>query len=271
MSTQHDAAGPRGTGGRNRWFAVGTAAFVILLHIAGFGPSMISETGRHGPPSTLVLGHAVVACAWLAFFFGQTLLIATHRTATHRRIGVVAPFLTLAMIALVVPTVTTQAARGYDLSGDIDRLLFAPGTSPELEERVRMLTAGTLAPLLGTFNFAGVVAAGLWYRRRPDIHGRLMLLALLLLTTTPLIHLGGYTVGHWPSLHGVINMAVTFFSNALLFAVAGRDWLIHKRAHPVSLWVPVAVIVETALVMSVFAPTSTWQRTAAWLVGQGQH
>ena len=180
------------------------------------------------------------------------------------------PFLTLAMAALIVATVLDEARRGYDFSGDISRGAFAPGTSLTAEERVQAATIGMLAPVLATLNFVLLVGVGLWFRRRPEIHGRLMLLSLLSLALVPLIHLGGHTIGHWPSLHGAITSAVPIVGNALLFVVAGRDWIARRRIHPVSLWAPIALIVEFGLVVGLVTPTSEWRRAAEWLAGAAQ-
>lgn len=257
---------PRGATRRQSWFAVGTATFVILLHIVGFGPSAGEFAVRNGPPSPLVLAHVFAAGAWLLLFLGQTVLVATRRTATHRRLGLVGPFLMLAMVALIVLTVVDEAARGYDFSGDISRGAFAPGAVPTAEQRVEAATVGMLAPLLAAVNFTVLVAAGLWNRRRPEVHGRLMLLSLLSLGFVPLIHLGGHTIGHWPSRYGIIKTATPILGLALLFVVAGRDWIAHRRIHPVSLWVPIALIVEFG-VAALVTPTSGWRRVAEWLVG----
>jgi acetyl esterase/lipase len=264
-----EAARTTGTRARS-WFAVGTAIFVILLHVVGFTPSAVEPAVRNGPPSATVLAHLFLGAAWLLLFMAQTVLVATRRTATHRRLGAVAPFLTLAMVILVVATVTDEARRGYDFSGDISRGAFAPGMALTAKERVEAATVGMLAPLLATLNFVFLVGVGLWYRRRPEIHSRLMLLSLLSLALVPLIHLGGHTIGHWPSLHGAITTAIPLLGNALLFVVAGRDWIVQRRIHPISLWVPIALIVEFGLVVGLVTPTSGWRRAAEWLAGSAQ-
>lgn len=265
------SAGPVSTsraGARTRsWFAVGTAAFVILLHFTGFGPSTVDPAVRNGPPSAMVIAHVVVAGAWLLLFLTQTMLVATGRTAIHRRLGVVGPFLTLAMVALIVSTVIADSRRGYDFSGDLLRGAFAPGTAPVGDELLRAAAIGMLAPLLAALNFTLTVAAGLWYRRRPEIHSRLMLLSLLSLTIVPVIHMGGHMIAHWPSQYGVITTMIPVVGNALLFIVAGRDWITRRRIHPISLWVPIALIVEFGLVVGLLTPTPAWRRVAEWLVG----
>lgn len=246
-----------------RWLYVGSAIFVILVHIAGFGPSLFDESRRNGSPTALVTAHAAAACAWLAFFFMQATLVAFRRTAVHRRLGPAGAVLTIVMVGLVFPTVIDMSRRGYDLSGDLGRAGTAPGTAPPAADD---LAVGMLAPFLGAVNFGALVAAGLWFRRRAEIHKRLMLLALLLLTLVPLIHLSGYLAGQWPALYGPLTIAVPITANVLLFTVAVHDKMARGRIHPVSLWVPLLLIAVTGVVVVIIQPSATWRQMALWLI-----
>jgi hypothetical protein len=121
-------------------------------------------------------------------------------------------------------------------------------------------------PLQAFANFGILTGVGLWFRRRPAVHKRLMLLALGPLLVTPLIHLSGYLIGRWPDLYSPLNLAIPIVANALLFAGAVHDKLSSGRVHPVSVWVPVLLIVETFGLIVVVMPTDGWRRLAMWLV-----
>jgi hypothetical protein len=82
---------------------------------------LIDQSRRVAPPTWLVTAHGALAGAWLLFFLVQTTLVATRRTAIHRRLGVAGPLIAFAMIAVGSMTVIDLARRGYDLSGDIAR------------------------------------------------------------------------------------------------------------------------------------------------------
>jgi hypothetical protein len=246
-----------------RWLYVGSAIFVILVHLAGFGPSVFDESKRNGSPTLLVTAHAAAACAWLAFFFVQAMLVVLRRTAVHRRLGSAGAVLTIVTVGLVFPTVIEMSRRGYDLSGDLGRAGTAPGTPPPAAED---LAVGILAPFLGAVNFGALVAAGLWFRHRAEIHKRLMLLALLSLTLVPLIHLSGYLAGQWPGLYSPLTIAVPVVANLLLFTVAVHDKMTRGRIHPVSLWAPVLWIAVVAVVVVTIQPSATWRQLALWLV-----
>ena len=244
-------------------FYVGAAVFVILLNVAGFAPSLIDQSRRVAPPTWLVTAHGALAGAWLLFFLIQATLVATRRTAIHRRLGVAGPFIAVAMIAVGSITVIDLARRGYDLSGDIARAAGPPGSrAPTSEElSVRMFPA-----LLAFANFGILTGLGLSFRHRPAVHKRLMLLALGVLILTPLIHLSGHLIGRWPGLYAPLNLAIFTAANALPFSVAVHDKVSDGRVHPISLWVPVLLIVETFGLIAVVMPSDGWRRLALWLV-----
>jgi hypothetical protein len=152
--------------------------------------------------------------------------------------------------------------RGYELSGDLTRAFTPPGAPPLSADES---AAGILAPLVGFINFGVLVAAGLWYRHRPDIHKRLMLLALTPLAGEPMVHLVGYLAGRWPVLQGaaIFLLPIQF---VLLFASAIYDKVSQGRIHPVSLWVPILLIVWLNLFNFVVGPSLAWQQFAVWLL-----
>jgi len=91
-------------------------------------------------------------------------------------------------------------------------------------------------------------------------------MALLLLGAfVPVLHLAGYVVGRWPDLLGAARLA-PFAANLLLFAGAAHDKVTHGRIHPVSVWVPFALIAVT-LSVSAVALSAPWREFAAWLAG----
>lgn len=202
------------------------------------------------------------------FITGQTLNVnggTTHyRTDSEgRRLGVAGPFMAAAMIAIGSLTVIDMARRGYDLSGDIGRAAVPPG-SPAPPPGAAIVAM--FPPLQAFANFGILTGLGLWFRHRPAVHKRLMLLALGPLVVTPLIHLSGHLIGHWPGLYGPLNIAIPIVANSLLFAGAVHDKILRGRIHPISLWVPVLLIVETFGLIALVMPSAGWRRVAMWLV-----
>lgn len=242
------------TAARGRWFYVAVTLFVIAFNILSFGPSLMQPTGRRVPlPLTaLVVTHAIVAAAWLLVFLAQATLVATGRTSLHRRLGVAGVVLAIALVTTGSMMLIEEARRGHDLSGDL-----VPGGTE--------VDAAALLAVLNAFVLFGIlVAAGLWYRhRRPEVHKRLMLLAVMgPLVGAPLAHL----IGHWPALTAMAGLLTPVLTLAFLAAQPLHDRLIRGRMHPVSLWGGVLVFAWFFVFFVVIAPTAAWGQFAEWLV-----
>ena len=247
-----------------RWFYVSVGLFMILLSFAAFGPSIIDQSRRNAPPTVLVIAHGIVASAWFLLFLTQASFVATRRVAAHRRLGVVGPVLAVMMIVLGFLTIIEGGRRGYDLSGDLTRALVVPGSPPP---SAALQAAGALPPLSGFLNFGVLVAAGLLYRHRPDIHKRLMLFALLSLAGEPILHLIGYVVGHWPALQGGLTVIGLAMVISLLCVSAVYDKVLEGRIHRVSLWIPILIIAEQGVLVPVVGSSAVWREFTAWLIG----
>lgn len=97
----------------DRWIFVFMAVWFIAITLTGFIPDSLMKIGmvRAGarPPFPLVLHmHAVLMASFLLFLLSQTWLVATGRTALHRRIGPVGGLLAIALVVVgfaLVPTI----------------------------------------------------------------------------------------------------------------------------------------------------------------------
>lgn len=222
----------------------------VAVVVAGFGPSVVNTAGRKAPLTLMVGIHAGVFTAWLVLFFTQTFLVGKGRIAAHRRLGYAGAGLAVVMVVSGYATAIAMARRGFDLSGDLNS-----ATDPH----------GFLVFQLGDLvTFGTLVAAGLWYRRRPEAHKRLMLMATLGgLMLAPLTHL----LSHFPAIQAIGGGIILVPLVMLLVCSAVYDRLSRGRIHPVSLWVPIAVFIWANLRAAVIGPSPAWRRFAAWLVG----
>ena len=229
-------------------FYIVMALVAMAVAIAGFGPAAVGT--RKGPLTLAVGAHAVVFSCWLFLFLTQTLLIKKKRISVHRRLGYAGAVLAPLMVITGLVTVVTMARRGHDLSGD---LIGSPSD-------VAPLLAIQLGNLLF---FAVLVAAAVLLRRRSDVHKRLMLLATVgVLMMAPLAHI----IGHSPFLRAIQAPIILIPLIVLLFAGAVYDRLSRGRIHPVSLWVPLALLVSLNLVDVVIGPSEAWRNFTAWLI-----
>jgi hypothetical protein len=116
-----------------------------------------------------------------------------------------------------------------------------------------------LAIPLGTVVvFPALVGAALYWRRQPDAHKRLMILA-----TTELLAAG---VGRIPLIGAAGPWA--FFAGTDFFVVAlwGYDLLSRGRVHPASLWGGLFLI-ASQVIRVVGSGTGTWLAFARWITG----
>jgi hypothetical protein len=243
-----------------RWFYISAALFMILLSVVGFGPSIVDQPRRNAPSTPLVTAHGIAAGAWLLLFLAQVTLVATRRAAVHRRLGTVGPLVAVVLIVVGYLATIEFGRRGYDLSGDVIRALSQTGSR-------RRDPAGLVFPLADLLSFGLLAGAGLWYRRRPEIHKRLMLFALIALAGEPILHLVGHMAGHWPTLRGAgikISVPITIL---LLSASAIYDRISRGRIHPASLWVPIVLFAwQNVLVVFVVFRSTLWREFAACLI-----
>jgi multisubunit Na+/H+ antiporter MnhC subunit len=242
---------------------LGAALFMILLNIAGFAPSLIDQSKRNAPPGTTVIAHGLLASTWLGLFLAQALFVRMGHLSGHRRLGWMGPAVAALLVATGVMAVLEFGKRGFDLSGDLAR--FPPPGGPQTRED---LVANMSAPLLAFAAFGALVGAGVWFRRRPEIHKRLMLFSLLSLGFTPLLHLGGRVLSHWPELYGTLVIAAPLTFVLILFSIAVHDRWSTGRIHPVSLWMPIVILLVVFGVAPVIALMPWWRTIALWLMSQ---
>jgi hypothetical protein len=118
-------------------------------------------------------------------------------------------------------------------------------------------------PLGDLLTFSLLVTAALIWRRRSDVHKRLMLLAAVgSLMAAPLVHLLSYVraLRAVPPLI-LLPLAALYFSSAI------HDRLTLDRVHPVSKWVGLSLLVFAVLRAGVIGPSAAWHQFAGWLIG----
>jgi hypothetical protein len=230
-----------------RRFHLSMGLVAVAVVVVGFGPGFASAH-RNAPVTPLIGLHGAVFSAWLLLYLVQASLVATHRVSVHRRLGLAGLALAPAMIITGYATSIAMARRGFDVSGDL---------------AVEGDPLGALVfPLGDLVSFAVLVAAALWFRRRPDIHKRLMLLATVgALMAAPLAHM----LGRLPALRDtppviLIPLAMLYLSGAIY------DKLTSGRFHPVSLWGGVVLLVWAQARAAVVGPSDAWHAFTAWLV-----
>jgi hypothetical protein len=175
-----------------RWFFTTMAMVMLATSIAGFMPAIVNPAGRRAPLTLLAAAHGIVFFAWLLLFFTQSLLAAMGHVRWHRKLGLASVVILAAMIPLAFEATAAMVRRGFDLSGDqkIDSHPSAGSVSLD----------GYFASVFNygdLLMFAILAIAAICYRRRPEVHKRLMLFAnmrswLRPSSTSSVIHPGSH-------------------------------------------------------------------------------
>lgn len=225
---------------RERYF-YGTMAIAILFTVfLGFSRTFFLRPYFHSERLIpLLIVHGSLFSSWIALFVTQTTLVAAKRTRTHMRLGIAGGVLAALMI----------------LVGTVTAIVRAKGPSPIPD--VNPLAFLTI-PLGDMLVFAVLVGAAFYFRRRPDTHKRLMLLATIALLPAAIARLPvGFIETGGPLIF--FGLADIFIVPCLIFDVITRG-----RPHRATVLGGVFLVISHPLRMLV-GTTHAWLTFATWL------
>jgi uncharacterized membrane protein YozB (DUF420 family) len=245
-------AAPRTRPHGERFFA-GMAIVAALAVFLGFGRTYYLKSIFPTPSFPILFHiHGALFTAWMLLLVLQTWLVASRRTALHRRVGRIGLFLVVLML-VTGSLVSFAGARG---DGPI-RAAMARGERPAVD---------VLAPLevlainlKGMLLFGVFAGAGLWFRRRPDVHKRFMMLATLVLLPPAL---GRATIHVFGAPKPVLSFGAT---SLLLVALMIYDRRTRGRLHPVTLWAGLGLLASFPAGRAI-GQTDLWLDFASWLI-----
>lgn len=153
-----------------RRFFQAMSGVLLVLVLAAFTPTFYfgERFGAGSYPTYLAL-HGLLLTLWFVALFIQSTLVAERGIRLHRRFGLLAALLGIA----VVPS-GLAAALGFPA-----RLIAAEGELPAVVERLGTVVWGNVGMLAA---FSLLLGAGLLVRRRRGWHRRLMLISGISLT-----------------------------------------------------------------------------------------
>ena len=223
-------------------FYVGMAAALLLTMLLGFGRSYYLRAFTDAPPlSPFIHLHALVFTCWVIFFLVQTVLVVSGHRTLHRRLGFAGGALAGVIILLGIVTAVQGARNGHNPGGPFpDALGFL------------------ITPLGDILLFTVFVLTGLYHRRQPEAHKRLMLLATI----------GGFL---WPAITRISLITGKFlpmFGVLTLFVLAGpvHDLISRRRVHPVYVWGGLLILASFPI-RGAIGMSEGWQRFAQWMIG----
>jgi hypothetical protein len=191
-------------------FYVGLAALMVAMVLVGFWPSYFGPLLRGNVSRPLVIQvHGIIFVGWMALLVAQVVLVARGRVDLHRRIGrlgIVYGCIVVAMGIVAGPAASVIHIRAGEWTRDEG--------------------AGFLLTTFGDMLlFGGFFGAAIAYRRRPEIHKRLMVAATVALLFA--------AVGRMQFIASRAMAGVIWLSP--MFVGMAYDGIARRRVHPVYL------------------------------------
>lgn len=224
------------------------AVIIPLVVLAGFARTYYLEGFFATPPlpNMIVQIHGVVMTAWVVLFIVQVTLVAKRRTKLHQQLGILGAGLAVLVFIVGIMTGVYGAARFVN-----DPSLLPAGAPPPLPFLI--------IPLGDMLVFAILISAALYYRKKLDIHKRLMLLAAINLTVPAIarIPVSFIAKGGPLAFFGLADLVVIGF--------VAFDTIRHKRLHPAFVYGGLLIILMQPLRIAL-AGTHAWISFASALV-----
>jgi hypothetical protein len=225
---------------RERWFYLGMSVAALITVFAGFAPTYYLRPRFIAEPLIPLLHlHGLVFSSWIVLFMVQTTLVAAHRTDIHRRLGILGGVIATLMVLIGFTTAVIRAKQGATPLPNVSSLSFL------------------VVPLGDILVFAMLVGAGFYYRRRPDVHKRLMLLATISILAAAIARLHFAIMQKGPP-------AFFGFTDLFIVAVLVYDLITLRRIHRATAWAALLIVASQPLRL-LLGGTHVWLSFAGWL------
>jgi hypothetical protein len=240
-SSERPSSGRRELARRNPaklhiYFILFSLVFAAIV-LAGFSRTFFMPVVRgtfSRPPVVYI--HGALFFAWTALLVSQSVLAATKRLRAHRKIGRIAGWLVLPMLALGA-IVAARDTRHDFRAGEGDAALA--------------FYYGELADLA---MFGLLAGAAMLLRNKPDFHKRWVLMGSLGLI--------GAAIGRIPELSGFF----LYIFLGLIASMAVYD-LFSRRSIHVATAVGAVVLLALGLSEEIIGNTQAWLRAAHYMLG----
>jgi hypothetical protein len=243
-----DRAPPKARAARSRVY-VGLAALICAIVAAGFGRSFYGTVAGGVAHPWIIHVHAAVYVGWLVLLVAQAVLAARGRIAQHRKLGNFGIWYGVLVFALGVAVAIAMPVINFHAG---------------LWDAARAETFLAI-PLADMLLFGGVFAAAIAYRRRPEIHKRLMIIAAVAImfaaVNRALVNAGlllgdatAFAAGPWRPL---------LWYSPVLVAMA-HELVTRRRVHPA--YVIGALAMAVSLLRLPYSTSEHWHGIARWIL-----
>jgi hypothetical protein len=228
-------------------FYSGMAIAMAITAFIGFAPTFYLRFYFHALTisgarslSPLAQLHGALFTTWILLFIMQTALIAKHKVAMHRRLGIAGVLLAAVMTVVGATTAIKAAARGS----------APPGADP---------LSFLAIPMVDMLLFSTFVASAFLLRRNREAHKRLMLLAYISIIVAAVARLPGvFPLGPL----GFFGLGYIFLLIAVIYDLGSRH-----RVHRAYIWGGALMVASVPLRLAL-SGTATWRAIAQFLTGR---
>jgi uncharacterized membrane protein YozB (DUF420 family) len=213
-----------------------------LIALLGFWPTYFGPLLLKGIPHPLpvIHLHATVFMTWVLLVITQAWLAAGGRVALHMKVGRYG--MSWGVVVIIIGWTTAFFMFGERVQA---------GNFAEAERRL-------LAPLTDMLFFAPVLAAAWIYRRKPEIHKRLIIVGTTILLIAA-VHRMVFLGGRPPPLPQLLAV----WLSPILFGMI-YDFVKRRMVHPVYL-IGIGVVLLMKFGRSWIRGTETWSDFTTWL------
>lgn len=231
--------------GRNglldKYFYFFMSLLVAAIVVWGFSHTVDASLFHPAVPRPFLLWiHGTVFSGWVVFYILQSALVRTHNVRVHRSLG----WFGVALGTVMVPLGITTA--------------IVMGRFDTYQLHQKGADAFLIVPFFDMAAFATLLALAIYWRKKPELHRRLMLIA---------------TCGLLDAAFGRIDY---LFNNSLYFLCldgvillgVGRDLIVNRRIHKVYLvGLPVLMVCQGFVVYILRSSSHWWVRIADAILG----
>lgn len=217
-------------------YFVGFAVIFAAIVLVGFSRTFFLPMARGTLSKPLIVHlHGAFFFAWTGSLVAQAVLAATKRLRLHRKVGSVAGWLVLPMLALGTVVATRDTIHDFKAGQGDAALTFYYG------ELIDLAMFGLLA------------GGAMLLRHKPDFHKRWVILGSLGLI--------GAAIGRIPEISGLF----LYIYLGLMFSVAAYDVASRRAVHPATV-AGAAVLLILGLSEERIGSTALWLQTAHHLL-----
>ncbi|MFZ0758790.1 MAG: hypothetical protein WAM69_02470 [Candidatus Sulfotelmatobacter sp.] len=226
---------PRG-GFLNRYFYFSMSLLLAAIVVDGFSRTINQNLFHPAVPRPFILWiHGAAFAGWVTFFICQSTLVRLHKVSWHRSIGWFGAGLATVMVPLGITTAIVM--------GRFDTVRLHEGGA----------AAFLIVPFYDMLAFGTLIALAISWRKRPEIHRRLIFIATCGLMDAPFGRFD-YLFNHnlfYPCL------------DLLMFLGVVRDLLVDRRVHKVYLYALPLLMVGQSLAVYIWRTDPSWWHAIA--------